>query len=90
MAACLGELARRGDWDGFAALTASLPRQTREVNPEKLGEYLHALKEALSVARDSRAHAAASLVRLNAAARFNRGRADSSSPRQNFAEAADS
>jgi hypothetical protein len=77
MVACLRESARRGDWNGVASLTAALPRQTREVNPKELGEYLHVLKEALSVAKDSRAHAAASLVRLNAAARFNHGRTDS-------------
>jgi hypothetical protein len=69
--ACLRESALRGDWNGVASLTASLPQQAREIDPEKLGEYLDALKEALSVAKDSRAHTAASLVRLNAAARFN-------------------
>jgi hypothetical protein len=42
-----------------------------------LGEYLDLLKEALSVAKDSRAHTAASLGRLNAAARFNHARTDS-------------
>ena len=73
----LHESARRGDWNGVAALTASLPQQTLPADPEKLGEYLHVLKEALLVARNSRAHAAASLGRLNAAARFNRARADS-------------
>ena len=77
MAACLRESARRGDWESFAALTDSLPHQTLPATPEKLGEYLQALKEALSVAKDSRAQAAASLVRLNAAARFNRGRSES-------------
>jgi hypothetical protein len=74
--ACLRESARRGDWNGVAALTASLPQQTREVETEKLGEYLHALKEVLSVAKDSRSRSAASLARLNAAARFNRARSD--------------
>ncbi len=48
----------------------------REVDPAKLGEYLQVLKEALSVAKDSRARAAASLGRLNAAERFNRARSD--------------
>ena len=80
MVAFLRESARRGDWIGVASLSVTLPQRTREVNPEKLGEYLHLLKEALAVAKDSRAHAAASLRRLNAAARF----------RQNFGEAADS
>jgi len=77
LVACLRESAGRGDWNGVAALTASLPQQAREVDLEKLGEYLHVLKEALSVAKDSRAHTAASLVRLNAAARFNHARTDS-------------
>jgi hypothetical protein len=86
----LRESARRGDWDGAASLTASLPQQAREVDPAELGEYLHALKEALLVAKGSRAHAAASLGRLNAAARFNRARIDPDWPRQNFGEAADS
>jgi hypothetical protein len=90
MVACLRESAGRGDWNGVAALTATLRQQTLPADPEELGEYLHALNEALSVAKDSRSHAAASLVRLNAAARFNHGRADSTSPRQNFGEAADS
>lgn len=75
--ACLRESARRGDWGGVASLTASLRQQTREVDQRELGEYLHALEEALSVAKDSRTHAAASLVRLNAAARFNHARTDS-------------
>lgn len=72
--ACLRESAQRGDWDGLASLTVALSQQKREVEPEKLGEYLQVLKEALSVAKDSRAHAAASLGRLNAAARFNHAR----------------
>jgi hypothetical protein len=77
MIARLRESARRGDWDSVASLTHLLLQQTREVNPEELGEYLQALKEALSVAKDSRAHAAGSLSRLNAAARFNHARTDS-------------
>jgi hypothetical protein len=77
MVACLRESARRGDWDSVASLTASLPHQTLPADPEDLGEYLHALKEALSVAKHSRAHAAASRARLNAAARFNLARTDS-------------
>jgi hypothetical protein len=74
MVACLSESARRGDWDSVVSLTAALPQQTREVDLEELGAYLRVLQEALSAAKDSRAHAAASLVRLNAAARFNRAR----------------
>ena len=75
--ACLRESARRGDWNGVASLTAALPQQTREVDPDELGKYLHVLKEALSVAKDSRSRTAASLVRLNAAARFNHARTES-------------
>jgi hypothetical protein len=88
--ACLREAAARGDWNRVASLTAALTQQTLPADPEKLGDYLHVLKEALSVAKDSRAHGAASLGRLNAAARFNGARIDTASPRQNFGEAADS
>jgi hypothetical protein len=74
--ACLRESARRGDWNSAAELAGTLPRQKLPDGPEKLGEYLRTLKEALTVARASRAHAAASLVRLTAAAKFNRARLD--------------
>jgi ABC-type nitrate/sulfonate/bicarbonate transport system substrate-binding protein len=74
---CLRESARRGDWEGVACLAAALPQKTLPANPEELGAHLRALKDALSVAKDSRAHAAASLGRLNAAARFNHARSDS-------------
>ena len=66
----LREAARRGDWSSAnelaTALAGTLPPQT----PQALGEYLHDLKDALNVARAARAHAAASLVRLHAAAGF--------------------
>jgi hypothetical protein len=50
--------------------------QAPPANEKEIGELLQHLKDALIVARASRALSAASLTRLNAAARFNRDRAD--------------
>ena len=66
-------LEKRGQNYG-AATAGNCPPSNRE----DLGEYLRHLKEALIVAKVSRAHAAASLVRLNAAAQFNIARKDHS------------
>jgi hypothetical protein len=99
----LQESARRGDWKSAGELLAILPRQTLPGNQEELGEYLRCLKQALIVAKVSRAHSAASLarcntaaarcstaaVRLNAAAQFNRTRLDFVPPRQEFGEPAE-
>jgi hypothetical protein len=87
--ACITESARRGDWRSAADLTALLPRETAAASRDELGEYLHCLKEAVTVAKASRAHAAASLVRLQAVARFNRARLDYPSDRQNSDDPAD-
>jgi hypothetical protein len=87
---CLRESARRGDWKSAGELAAILPRQELPENLEELGEYLRCLQRALIVARVSRAHAAASLARLNAVARFNEMRLDSAPPRQEFGESAES
>lgn len=87
--ASIKESARRGDWRSAPQLTAILPRALPPASREELGEYLDHLKDALAVAKASRAHAAASQVRLNAAARFNRSRSDFSSGRQNFGDSAD-
>jgi len=84
----LRESARRGDWQGAADLATTLPRQTLPDTRDELGEYLRDLKEALTVARVSRAHAAASLVRLKAAARFNHIHGDLAPKRQNFGDTA--
>jgi hypothetical protein len=93
---CLQESARRGDWKSAGELAAILPQQTLPGNPEELGEYLRCLKQALIVAKASRAHSAASLarcnaaaVRLNAAAHFNKMRLDFTPPRQEFGESAE-
>jgi hypothetical protein len=85
----LRESARRGDWKGAADIATTLPRQTLPDKEDEVGEYLRDLKEALTVARVSRAHAAASLVRLKAAARFNHAHCDLPSERQNFGDTAD-
>jgi hypothetical protein len=93
---CLRESARRGDWKSAGELVALLPRQEPPDSREELGEYLRCLRQALIVARVSRAHAAASLarintavVRLNAAARFNKTRLDIAPARQEFGESAE-
>jgi hypothetical protein len=88
LVACLQESARRGDWKGAGELAAMLPQQALPGGYSELDEYLRRLKEALIVAKISRAHSAATLVRLNAAARFNNTRADFSPSRQKFGEAA--
>jgi hypothetical protein len=97
MVGCLRESARRGDWKTAGELAAILPQQTLPAGHEKLGEYLHCLKEALITAKVSRAHLAATLaafngaaVRLNAAARFNDTRAEFAAPCQEFGELTDS
>jgi hypothetical protein len=86
--ACLQESARRGDWVNAFDIAVSLPQQKLPAGRNELCEYLRCLKQALIVAKTSRAHAAASLVRLNAAARFNTS-GDFAPPRQEFGEPAD-
>jgi hypothetical protein len=86
--ACITESARRGDWRSAADLTALLPRETAAASRDELGEYLHCLKEAVTVAKASRARAS-SLLRLQAVARFNRARLDYPSDRQNSDDPAD-
>jgi DTW domain-containing protein YfiP len=68
----LREAARRGDWNTANVLAVMLSQQRDQEDREALAEYILDLKDALSVARASRAHAAASLARLNAAAGFHR------------------
>jgi hypothetical protein len=72
LVAGLRESVRHGDWKTAGEIAAILPKQTLPDNHDEMGEYLCGLKEALIVAKTSRAHAAASLLRLNtAAARIN-------------------
>jgi len=87
--AWLKESARRGDWISAAGLAALLPRQMPPPSREELDEYLRHLKDALTVAKASRAHAASSLVRLQAAARFNHACRDFAPGRQDFGDLAD-
>jgi hypothetical protein len=89
LVSCLQESARRGDWKSAAEFAAMLRQQTVPGNPEELAEYLRSLKQALIVAKVSRAHSAASLARCNAAAQFNRTRLDIAPPRQEFGESAE-
>jgi hypothetical protein len=87
---CFQESARRGDWNNAREMAGILQRQTPPESYLELGEYLDCLKQALVVAKAARAHAAASLVRLSAAAMFNQTRADFVVPRHEFGEVADS
>jgi hypothetical protein len=72
----LRESARRGDWKNAADIATTLPQQSLPDSADGVGEYLRNLKDTLTIARVSRAHTAASLVRLKAAARFNHARCD--------------
>jgi hypothetical protein len=80
----LRESARRGDWKNAEALAASLPQHAVPLSPGELGEYLRLLKETLIVAKAWRAHASSSVVRLNAAAKFNSTGRDMAAGRHNF------
>lgn len=86
---CLKEAARRGDWRNACEMATHLRGQALPVTREELAAYLKSLKEALIVAKASRAQAAASLVRLNAAAGFHRGVLNRTRGRQNFGESTD-
>jgi hypothetical protein len=86
----LEESARRGDWATAGNIAASLRGEAVPPTREGLAEYLRCLKKALIAAKTSRAHAAASLVRLNAAARFNGTRMNFAASRQDPGEVADS
>jgi len=81
----LRECARRGDWQGAHQCAIALRPRTLPVDRLELAEYLNRLREALIVARTARAHTAATLVRLNAAAAFQRSRM-SQEPRHEFGE----
>jgi hypothetical protein len=96
LVSCLQESARRGDWKSAGELAAALRQQTPPASREEIGEYLRRLKQALIVAKVSRANSAATLARyntaagrLNAAARFNTARLETAPPRQELGESAD-
>lgn len=82
----LRECARRGDWKSALEAATALRDSTPPASAAETGEYLERLREALVVAKASRAHIAAALVRMNAAARFNRDRAGAALLRQEFGE----
>ena len=82
----LREFARSGDWKNADALAATLRQNAAPSDPVALGEYLRLHKETLIVAKAWRAHANASLVRLNAAAQFHGAGRDSPGARHNFGD----
>jgi hypothetical protein len=71
----LQECARRGDWKSAFEAARALRDSTPPASAAETGQYLDRLRDALVVAKASRTHLAATLVRLNAAARFSRTRA---------------
>jgi hypothetical protein len=79
----LRESAHRGDWRNALELAEQLSRQTPPADPLELGDYLLRLRETVIVAKASRADTAATLVRLRAAASFNRSALASAPARQN-------
>ncbi len=70
----LRESARRGDWNNALELALELRDLTPPASAVESSEYLDRLRQALVAAKTSRAHASATLVRINAAARFSRSR----------------
>jgi hypothetical protein len=85
----LRESARRGDWRNARHLAEALARTAPPADPRELENYLIRLKETVIVARASRANAAATLVRLRAAANFNRSLLPTAAGRQNPGESPD-
>lgn len=81
----LQECARRGDWRSALELAVSLRDQTPPASAADAGQYLNRLRDALIVAKTSRAHLAATLARMNAAARFHANRSPALPSRQEFA-----
>lgn len=74
LVANLQECARRGDWQSAHDASLLLRKQNLPANQRDLGNYLGRLRQALIVAKTSRAQTAATLSRVNAAAQFNRSR----------------
>jgi uncharacterized protein (DUF2236 family) len=85
----LHESARDGDWQDAMELAALLAKQAVPGSRHELGEYLRGLRAALIAAKASRADAAASLARLNAAATFNSSAFDPAPERQEFGDSAE-
>jgi hypothetical protein len=79
----LRESARRGDWRNALLLAEHLSGMAPPTDPKELGEHLIRLRETVIVAKASRANTAATLVRLRAAASFNRAALASAPGRQN-------
>ena len=84
----LQECARRGDWKNAFEAASALRDRTPPANTAETGQYLDRLRDALVVAKASRTHLAATLVRLNAVARFSRAQA-CAYPRHEFGESAE-
>ena len=84
MLARLRESARQGDWKNAEALSAALPQKAVPNDPGELTEYLLLLREIVILAKAWRSHANASLVRLNAAAKFHDAGREAAVGRHNF------
>jgi hypothetical protein len=80
----LRESSRQGDWKNAQALAAALSQETVPNDPGELTEYLRLLKETVIAAKAWRSHANASLVRLNAAAKFHDTGRDTAAGRHDF------
>jgi len=84
--AAVEESARRGDWRTAGDLVGKLGQVPVPTGRAELGLYLECLQKAIVAARSSRAHAIASLRRVNAAAGFCRTRVIAAAERQDFVE----
>jgi len=71
-------------------IAGTLRRQALPDNQDELGEYLRRLKEALVVAKVSRASAVARRTRVNAVSGFNKTRLIFAAGRHNSVESPDS
>jgi hypothetical protein len=80
------ESARCGHWTSAGRIMAELKREAVPADPNELAEYLRRLQHALGIARASRSTAIATLHRIQAVAKFNRARGESSRERQNFVD----
>ena len=80
----LRESARCGDWRNAQAIALALREKELPRDPPGLTEYLRLLKETVIVAKAWRSHANASLVGLNAAAKFHDSGRDAAVGRHHF------
>jgi hypothetical protein len=74
------ESARRGDWMSAAEFADALSSGIPPADREQLGIYLGRMREALMVAKASRADLSVALARINAAAGFSTNAAPAPAP----------